>query len=320
MTDASHYQSSLAGDAPPIHPDDIKIGYYKVRKFKGAPWSPVCIWRENGELVCRVGNEMADPAEIWLRCANAPVSKADALHAFEHNRWPGDAPPPIGDNQAPSDDPFDAITRELQAEEARVNIWIAEPHEGKTAADLSANWLAALRLLETKTVTAFDAEKAPALAETKRIDGKWRNAKDLAAALKKAMSDRYGAIARKEQRRLQDIADAKAKEEAERKRQEWEAEQAKLAALAQEHNIAVEVEATPTFAPIAEPVKVAFGGAQGSRIGIRKTPPKALVENWSMVAVHFAGNAKLREVLQKLADHAVKDGHAVPGVKTIPGE
>ena len=158
------------------------------------------------------------------------------------------------------------------------------------------------------------------LAETKRIDGKWRGAKALAAAIKKAMSDRYDAIARKEQRRLQEIADAKAKEEAERKRQEWEAEQAKIAALAQEHNIAVEEAPTPTFAPVAEPVKVAFGGAQGSRIAPRKVPPKALVENWSVLAQHFAGNARVRELLQKLADHAVKDGHDVPGVKIIPGE
>lgn len=318
--EAAHYQANLAGETVAISDGHPKTGYYKARKHKNAPYQPICIFMHEGELVCRFGNEMADPFAMWLYCADNPVSKADALFAFEHQRWPGDAPAPIGDNNPPSDDPFEAITRELRAEEARVNAWIAEPHEGKTAADLAANWLSDLRKLETKTASAFEVEKAPVLEETRRIDSKWRGAKALAASIKKAMSDRYDTIARNEQKRLQVIADAKAREEADRKRQEWEAEQAKIAALAQEHNIAVEAEPEPVFAPVAAPVKVAFGGAQGPRIAPKKSPPKAVVENWAVVAAHFSGHARVRELLQKLSDHAAKDGHHVPGIKVIPGE
>ena len=318
---SQHYQQNLAGAVVPIHDAHPKPGYYKLRRHKAAKYEPVCIWSHDGQLVCRVGASMAEDIDsIWLQCADNPVSRSDALFAFDNEgRWPGDAPEPLSNNP-PSDDPYEEITRELQAEEARVKAWIVEPHEGKTAADLAANWLAALRKLETKTVSAFDAEKAPVLAETKRIDGKWRDVKALAASIKKAMSDRYDAIARKEQKRLQDIADARAREEAARKRLEWEAEQAKIAAMAQEHNIAVETAPEPVFVPVAEPVKVAFGGAQGARIAPKKAPPKAIVENWSVVAVHFSGHAKVRELLQNLANHAARDGHHIPGVKIIPGE
>ena len=315
---------SSAMTSPPPHAqvsDAMPIeGYYQLRRYKDGPLLPVAIWKHDGEWVCRVGNEMVDVNDTWLSCAHRRVSKADALHAFEHNRWPGDAPPPIGSNMPPSDDPLDEITRKLEAEAARVDAWIAEAHEGQTAANMAANWLVDLRKLEKETVAAFDEEKAPILKEQQRIDAKWRGVKGLAAAIKKKMDDCCQAIGRKERARLQAIAEAKAKDEAERRRQEWEAEQAKIAALAIEHNMPVEAEAPPEIVVPPAPVRVAFGGAQGSRVGIRKVPPQAVVEDWAKAAGYFASNAKVREVVQKLCDHATRDGHQVPGVKMIPGE
>lgn len=324
MSDTAHYHANLAGDAVAISDGHMQTGYYKLRKYKGGPFHPVCIWKQDGAFVCRVGAEMADPAETWLHCADNPVSKADAMHAFQHGTWPGDAPAREGDNSPPSDDPLDAITRELEAEAARVRAWVTEPHEGKTAADMAANWLDALRKLEKKTVAAFDAEKAPALAESNRIDVRWRGVKGLADQIKRLMSDRYDTIARKEKKRLQDIADAKAREEAEKQRQERLAEQAKMAALAEEHNIYVapaEPEAELPLSLIsAPPVSVSFGGAQGNRIAPKKVPPQALVDDWAKAAAHYSGSPKLREVIQKLAHTDAKNGVIVPGVKIIPGE
>lgn len=324
MTDSTHYQASLAGEKVPLHDGHAKPGYYRLRRHRDAPWTPVCIFPdpETGQLVARVGPAMGDVAETWLYCAKNPVARTDALHAFENGgRWPGDAPAPIGDNSPPSDDPLETITRELEAESVRVEAWIAESHEGVTAANLAANWLASLRGLEKKTVAAFDTEKAPILAEQKRIDTRWRPAKDLAAALKRRMDECYQAIGRKEKARLQAIAEAKAREEADKRRLEYEAEQAKLRELATEHGIPADEVPAPVEVPVEiAPVRVAFGGATGSRIGIRAVPPKALVEDWEKVAVYYARNAKVKELLQKLADHAVRDGHEVPGVRVIPGE
>lgn len=320
MSDTAHYQANLSGEAVPISDGHARVGYYKMRKHKKSAYSPVCIFIHEGEMVCRVGNEMADVNESWLFCSSNPVSKSAALFAFEHGRWEDDAPAPIGDNQAPSDDPLEEITRKLEAEAERVEAWIAENHEGATAANLASNWLDVLRKLEKETVAAFDTEKAPILAEQKRIDAKWRGAKALAEALKKKMDACFQTIGRKEKARLQAIADAKAKEEAEARRKAWEEEQAKIAALAQEHNIEVEPEAPPEIVVQAPVVKVAFGGAQASRNAVKVLPPKAVVEDWAKAAVYFVGNSKLRELIQKLCDHAAKDGHTVPGVKIIPGE
>lgn len=317
---SEHYQQNLAGAVVPIHDAHPKPGYYKLRRHKAAKYEPVCIWSHDGEMVCRVGNAMADVNESWLFCSSNPVSKSAALFAFEHGRWEDDAPAPIGDNQAPSDDPLEEITRKLEAESERVDAWIAENHEGATAANLASNWLDVLRKLEKETVAAFDTEKAPILAEQKRIDAKWRGPKALAEALKRKMDACFQAIGRKEKARLQAIADTKAKEEAEARRKAWEEEQAKIAALAAEHNIAIEPETPPAIVVQAPTVKVAFGGAQASRNAVKALPPKAVVEDWAKAAAYFAGNAKLRELIQKLCDHAARDGHDVPGVKIIPGE
>jgi hypothetical protein len=59
----------------------------------------VVIWKRAGELVCRVGDGMADVNETWLYCADNKVAKADALYAFENGRWPNDAPPPLNHNE-----------------------------------------------------------------------------------------------------------------------------------------------------------------------------------------------------------------------------
>ena len=135
------------------------------------------------------------------------------------------------------------------------------------------------------------------------------------------MDDAYQVIGRKEKARLQAIADKKAKEEAEAKRQAFEAEQARKAALAAEHNIPVEQVPMPLFDAPAAPVKVAFGGAQGAKIAVRKVPPQAVVEDWVKCAAHYANHAKVQKVIQKLASHDAKDGSLdIPGVRIIPGE
>ncbi len=306
-----------------LHDGHPQEGYFRMRRHKTAPWSPVAIWKHEGKLVCRVGAEMVkDINSAWLYCADNRVAKADAIFAFKHGKWPGDAPAPVGDNRPPSDDPFEHLTRELEVEAARVRAWIAEPHEGKTAADMAANWLTNLRQAEKRVETAFDAEKAPALAESNRIDVRWRGLKALAAQIKKAMDDRYQAIARKEKKRLQDIADVKAREEAEAKRKQWAADQEKKAALAAEHNIPIEAEQAPLFPVVTEaaPVKVAFGGAQGSRVGLRKVKATAHITDWAKAAAHYAGNPKVREVIQKLADHDARDGRPFDGMEIIPGD
>lgn len=308
----------------PIYEGQPEPGYYKMRQGKGQPYLPVAIWYDGPEIFCRVGAEMRKADDVWLWCAGNRVAKADAMYAFEHGKWQTDAPEPAGagHNEPPSEDPFDDLSREIEAEEARVTAWVAEQHDGASKAEMAANWLANLRKLESRTVAAFDAEKAPVLAETKRIDGKWRDLKARAAAIKKAMDDCFQGIGRREKARQQAAAEAKARAEAEAKRKEYEAEQVRLAEMAAAQNMPVEMAPPPVVEVVpVEPVKLAFGGATGAKIAVRAVPPKPVVEDWAACAAFYANHAKLREVLQKLVQHDVRDGRMeIPGVKIIPGE
>lgn len=305
-----------------IHDGHARAGYYKMRRHKGGDLLPVVIWERAGELVCRVGDKMADVNETWLFCSDKKVSKAEALFAFENGRWPTDAPTPLGHNEPPSDDPFENLTREIEAEELRVKAWVSEPHEGTSKAETAANWLGELRKLEKRTTAAFDTEKAPVLEASQRVDKKWRDLKARAAAVKKLMDDCYQSIGRKEKARLQAIADKKAAEEAAAKHKQLEAEQARLRELAEHHNIPHEPEAPPQLELIpAAPVRAAFGGSAGPKIAVRAVPPKAVVEDWAKVAMHYAGHDKLRDTINKLIAHDIRDGrHDLPGVKIIPGD
>lgn len=305
-----------------IHEDQPQIGHYRYRKHKDARWEPCAIWMHQGQLVCRISERMVDVHDVWTWVAGNKMPKDEVMYAFKSGgQWLGDAPAPIGHN-AQSDDPFENLTREVEAEAMRVQAWIAEPHEGKTAADMAANWLTELRRAEKRVEAAFDVEKAPVLAETQRIDAKWRGLKALAAQIKRVMDERYQAIARKEKVRLQTIADAKAQQEAEAKRKEYEADQERKAALAREHNLPAEPVEPELFPVVTEapPVRVAFGGSTGSRVGIRKTKATAHITDWAKAAVHYAANPTIRAAVQKLADHDARDGRPFDGMTIIPGE
>ena len=78
----------------------------------------------------------------------------------------------------------------------------------------------------------------------------------------------------------------------------------------------------PLFPVVTEapPVKVAFGGSQGARVGIRKKPATAYINNWVKAVTRYSGDLKVREVVQKLADHEARDGHRFDGMDIIPGE
>ena len=305
-----------------VHDGVVVAGYYRMRDRAGK-WQPVAIWKQDGELVCRVGPDMRPPSDVWLWCAKHRMPKDDVLYAFEHGRWRDEVPPALGDNVPPGDDPFEELNRELEAEAARVRAWVAEPHDGATEANRAANWLDALRKLEKRIVDAFNAEKEPVLKETQRIDSKWRDSKRTAAEIKKLMDDCYQAIGRRERKRLQDLADQKAREEAEALRKQREADAAAQAELARMHNLPVDLPEpeVPITAVAAAPVKAAFGGANGARIGLKKVPPKGVVEDWAKVAVFYSNHSKLREVVEKLITHDLKDGRTeIPGVRIVPGE
>jgi hypothetical protein len=110
--------------------------------------------------------------------------------------------------------------------------------------------------------------------------------------------------------------------EAEARRKEYEAEQARLAEIAAQQNMLMELAPPPVVEVVpVEPVKLAFGGATGAKIAVRAVPPRPVIEDWAACASYYSSHARVREVLQKLVAHDVRDGRMeIPGVKIIPGE
>ena len=292
--------------------------------------TPVHKWNEGLTIKALVGKtETADAVSIWGWCqtrgkdghvmAYNAVSQADYKFWMENDRWPSEvpeAPAGIGHNSAAEDeDIFAALTREIEGERLRVQAWLEQPHEGKTAADMAANWLDTLRKLEKRATDAHGEEKAPHLAAGKAVDDKWRPVRVMVEAVKARMSTAYSEIARKEKARLQAIADAEAAKKAAELRKQQAAERARIEALAAENNVHLEPEpVAPVRTVVAAKVTASFGGARGSKIGLKEYKV-ALVTDWNAAVLHYAKSDKVREIVQKLANADAKNGVEVPGVK-----
>jgi len=64
-------------------PDDPQPGYYKTRVIKGGPWVACRIWRDGeGELHCRVGDDMADPVTVWTFAKQITVQEWQNLELW----------------------------------------------------------------------------------------------------------------------------------------------------------------------------------------------------------------------------------------------
>lgn len=92
------YDAALAGKSPPIT-SEPEPGFYRMRKFKGAPFVPAAVWLhaetdpDTGELisderlVAVVNGESRDPDAIWLSCCNNPIPEHDYRYRVDYGRW-----------------------------------------------------------------------------------------------------------------------------------------------------------------------------------------------------------------------------------------
>lgn len=295
---------------------------------------PVHKWRDGLTLKAVIGTDEIDPVDVWGRCMargkagellsyNA-ISQAEYKYYQENGRWPDevpDAPAGIGHNNPDDDeDIFASLTREIEMENVRVSSWLDDKHEGQTAANMASNWLDGLRKIEKRITEAYEAEVSPLQAQVKAVQDRWRPLRVIAEGVKKRMAEAYAEIARKEKARLQAIADAEAAKKAAELRAIQAAERAKMEALAEKQGVHLDP-ALPMDEPVvvAEKVKVSFGGARGSKIGLKEYKV-ALVTDWNAAILHYAKSDKVREVVQKLANADAKNGVEVPGVKIVVEE
>jgi hypothetical protein len=310
----SFWRDALAGKPVEIHESFPMPGYYKAKQR--GKLEPVAIWYKDGELVCRVGKDVADPFSIWTYCADKPIAKELAKQVFETGQWP-DMPAEAARSNMPSD-PLEALLEEIADKQAQAEALLAKG-DAKTEVDanLARNMQKQLLALIARADDMHVAEKAPHLAAGRAVDTKYKFREDV-----KGIADRlrswFGAFMVREEAKLKAAAKAKYEADfkaAEAERAKAEAAQAKLMREDPIAALTSEPEALPELPFAPEPVKVQVGGGFGAKAGL-KTEWRAHVEDYALATAHFADHPDVKALVEKLATKAVK---AAKGAITIPG-
>ncbi len=310
MTDQFQWwRDALAGNVGAIEEPKPRSGYFKLRDKAGA-WQPVAIWERDGELVCRVGSETRNAADVWTWCAKNPVAKDAAKQAFDTGSWPGDVPT-AGSNSA-------AMTLPEEIDDAATHAlaWLQKNGiTDKTAADTAANWRARLLDLSKQADKQREIEKRPHDEAAKAVQAKWKPSVETAADAANRLRDALTAWMRAEEAKARAEADAKRKmaEEAAAKARAI-ADAAKADAAAR--NMPPPPEPVDVALPFDDPVKIQAGGQRGRKTGLR-TITKYVVNDYAAALAHVKDHPDVRAAVEKVAAAQAKTGVAVPGVETV---
>jgi hypothetical protein len=279
-----HWAEALEqGRGVETEPGNPRSGFYRHGR------EAVAIWRHpaNGDLLCsRTGRRRAPvlPDEIddlFSYCAANPISYATFVAVSKTGQWPEDVPQ---SEPAPlALEPHEALAHETQALKRQFDAFLARtgPIAEKLSADICGNYAETFAAQEKLGETARQEQKAPSLAEGRRIDGLWKPA----------------------------IAEANAGKRAAKKALEpWlVAERAKAAAAFAQ---------TPD--PRLSGPAAVTAGTQGRAVTLRTRQVNAIVD-WSALFEYFATlnerPADLEAVSQTVVNRMVASGSTPPGVE-----
>lgn len=181
------------------------------------------------------------------------------------------------------------------------------------------DFVAGARGLFKKVDTARDAAKRPYDEKADKVQKAFKPLMDKLEKIAKSMKDMQADWLRREEARI--AAEKRAlQEEADRKRREAEAAAAQAAAR---NDISGQVDAEAALkeaedqaAAASRTEKARAGSATGGgRTMALRTQAYAEVENWRAVFMHFENRQEVKDVLQRLADAAIRGGETVPGAK-----
>jgi hypothetical protein len=310
MSEWQHWQDNLAGNKPPIHDGDPQPGFYKRRVAKKGPWIPVAIWRkEDGEMLCRVGDKPSDPVDEWTWVAKHPVTKDAAKFAFENdNKWPedvevtDDASADIYDSNDPAEALQMAISVSLE--------WVSENKiTTEKLAEKAANLKSKVAEKRLAADKARKAEKQPHLDAGRAVDEKYNPLiKDAKDAEKQIGEASRGYLL--EKKRKADAIAAKAAKAAREEQERLEKEQ-----RAAQHNLPPEERTEPIpVTPPPAPTKVSVGGASGRKMTIKEDVEYVVVDHKKALE-YFAAHEDVVDLIAKLATRFGKNGVIADGVE-----
>jgi hypothetical protein len=266
-------------------------GVTENAKKQPTSW-PVAIWRnEGGELNVMIGRKhfleqseeyLAFAADTWPRCE--AVTEEAYQAAFEGGSWPNENPVVTALNRAPEDNTLEGVLAAIDALEAEARKLIEKgAAKDQDEADQAADVANRLSQLAKKADDLRKKEKAPVLAEAATIETKWQNVI--------ARADIYRRI------KAVCLTPFLTKKAA-------EAEAAKLA----------EIQSGAPAPEVPRPATTA--GSRGKPTGLT-TVKTAVIEDYPKALAFFSENAKVKDLIQTLANAAVKQGTTPDGCKVV---
>lgn len=310
-----------------ISEDAPQPGFYRARSVKGGPFRPVAIWFDaSGILVCAFdGNSGSDPAKIskiWTWACRYPVTEQIYRDAASGKPWP-DEVAPVGHNAASTGDNHEDLTREFADDSETAESLLKSPVMTQEQADQVAAFSKRLAAIGKRADEFHATEKRPVLDEAKRIDERWRDLRDGAASMVKRLKGHIDVFLR-EQRRLEEERQRKAREEADRARREAE-ESSRKAAESDQQSEAERAKAIADAERKAEEAAAAerdamarqtAAGRTGAKVSLR-TFVSARIVDYDAALAALKDRQEVREVIQFLANRAVKSGFDLPGIERV---
>jgi hypothetical protein len=282
-----------AGQKLDMNPDNPHAGFYRQprKAFYGArrTFLPVAYWPgENGKLNCRLGDEDIPPERgqaLWQSVGNHPVTEeAYRKVAQEGGQWPDEHElVAMGDNLPPEEMTFEGMRDAIEprATEARKRLE-GPPIKDQDEGDRLANLADALAQLWKQADDLRRAEKRPHDEAAAAVQKKW--APILLAA------ETYKNLKYKLLTPWLKAMEEKAKQETE--------EAIRMGA----------VEVVETRRPRV--------GTRGRAVTL-KALKHAKIINYDEALQFFKESPDVRQLVQDLANRAVRAGIAVPGTETI---
>lgn len=303
----SWWRAALKGEFGELKLGVPESGYYRWLQRDGS-YKPVGIWRgEDGIPVAKVGERDVTPDAEWCErvfayCCKHPITFQVYQDVMAGQPWPDAAPEKRLSNMP--DDPFEAAKVDLAEEAELVAELLANPLNDTTAGRAAS---LADRIGKTgkKADETRAEEKKPHDDASKAVQAKWKPLVDQAATLTRQLKDAIGAHL---------LAKKRAAEEEERKRRQEEAKAREAAMREAEARGEPAPQPEPPVLERPKPVQTKIAGAEGRTIALR-TERRAKIIDYPRAHAALASHPEMKDLVQTLANRAVKAGVAVDGVE-----
>lgn len=286
----SWWRGALAGkiDKAGLHDGEPQTGYYRRWSDREQTWEPIAFWYKDGALRCRLnGAEIAEPSarDLWSYACKNPISYEAYQAVGRGESWADVNEAVAGHNRAPVDSSLAAIEDRINdlAREAERMIAAGEAASADLC-DQASDVANTLGELEKKADQARAAEKAPHLAESRKIDGKWKPLIERAADIKRRL-------------KLVVVTPFLRKKDEERQR-----------TLAAEIAKGTPADALPT-------VRTTAGSSKRSTA--LRPQKSAEVTDYQVLLAHLSEHPEIKEAVQRIANASARAGVALPGMKII---